>query len=437
MKDCDILLREIGAWKLVQDEINAGEKDLVLVADDRVALDLLCEALALSCPKLGLACALLDFAKSALSPFVLVSSIERVTRAAFEKSRPLPVGPPSWLTPHAAEQEHSQDADSIVPSLGQILDEFASRAAELGLRPVLLTKDFSSLKALNSYSGIDDAFAMFGSVLASFPDLRLAIFECGLSGEAAWGNAEKCVSRVPSEVVELPNLTPGEISSIASQIVRAPLPEATTQVLSSLSDGRLSYLMSLCAECVSGRDEFPTSEAELVATMAKSLLEPLSALSLLLGAKMRESLVNVRGDTVLKHIMRLLSFEEGTTATKIAEAIQRSVPATYDYLRWLTRCLVLRKSGSRYSFRDRLVRLWIRLDTLAEAGGPGLTLAVVEKAIREVLISAEPSDRPGPVVVEMKPTAPKPSSEGESEAVETALEFEAPRPRDESLLEFD
>ena len=118
------------------------------------------------------------------------------------------------------------------------------------------------------------------------------------------------------------------------------------------------------------------------------------------------------------------------TASQIAAKIGRSVPASYDYANWLLRSLLLRKDGARYVFRDRLLKLWIRLDTLAVGRAPGISPDVVRRAVSESLFEAPAAESPEAPLAELTAVA-------DDEEAEDEYHIEVFRPKHDDILEFD
>lgn len=429
MRDCDILLDSIASFRSVLDIVRAGERDVLFVSDDYGAVQVLWEGLRRRTAEMPVACASVDFGKMALSPSLLVSGMEFAVARALGGEELDADTPPPWLAaPEGLDVAQNQLDGRIRTQLSAVFVGFLAEASDRGLRPVLVTRDLTSLRALKSYRGVDDVFGILGKVLAKFPELKIATLEHGLSPEAVVETAGSCLRRAAVKPLLMPNLSTEEVEKIASAILDTRVSEDECATLWTLCDGRLSYLVWLCDHILARG--IPLGRGELISFLADALVEPLSELSRMMGSRMADAISNVRGDTVLKHILRVLSFEAGMTASQIAAKIGRSVPASYDYANWLLRSLLLRKDGARYVFRDRLLKLWIRLDTLAASRASGIPPDVAQRAVSESLFEAPAAESPEAPLLELTALA-------DEEEAEDEYRIEVFRPRHDDILEFD
>jgi len=404
---------------------------LLFVSDDFGAVQVLWDELRRRTAEAPVACAFVDFGKMALSPALLVSGIEFAVTSAFDDEELDCDRPPRWLVPPAGlDATERPPGGRLRAELIDVLGGFLAKASDKGLRPVLVIKELTSLRALKSYKGIDDAFQVLGKALAKFPELRVAALECGLSPDAVFEITGNCLRRTAVKPILMPRLSAQDVLSIASSALDVQLSGEESEALRSLCDGRLSYLLSFC-DLVPMKGVLPQTQ-ELVSLMADAIVDPLSELSGMMRSRMAYAISNVRGDTVLRHILRILSFEEGMTASQVASKIGRSVPATYDYLKWLLRSLLLRKDAARYFFNDRLLKLWLKLDTLAAGSVSGVRGDFARRAVRESLLEARPDEAPEPMA-----SAELPTVAAEEQEIEDEYRIEVPRPREDDILEYD
>ena len=103
-----------------------------------------------------------------------------------------------------------------------------------------------------------------------------------------------------------------------------------------------------------------------------------------------------RGHGSLKAILQVLAAEEPLTLTAIARRLGRTAGSTRDYLSWLKDVDLIRVERKRYSFRDPLLRAWVRLHT--RPAPPRKT--DLEREAHEYAVARLPYMEPAPVVPE-------------------------------------
>ncbi len=419
-----MLLDQVGSFGAIVKAMGGGESNLLFVSDDFGALELLWRGLRSRAPEMPVAGAFVDFGRAALSPALLSSGIAHAVDEAFDGEQARADESPAWLTPPAAERAR-RARPRLRAELSEVLDGFVARSSEERRHPVLLIKDVCSLRALKSYKGAGDPFQALGESLRKFPTIQLIALQYGLGPAAVFETARACLHRKSTNTKVMPRLSADEVSTIASHILGDEPSDEASGALCSLCDGRLSYLIAFCSLLAAER--VPLHEEQLVDAMAEALLDPVSALSLIVRSRMRDAISSVRGDTVLRHILRVMSFDSGMSASEVALRIGRSVPAACDYLRWLLRSLLVEKRGSRYVFGDRLLRLWVKLDTLGIGGTSGVPRELLRRMVREELLEQRWEGEPAAVEVASQ----------ELEPPEAEERIEVVKRRDEDFLEFD
>ncbi|HXV61730.1 MAG TPA: ATP-binding protein [Vicinamibacteria bacterium] len=78
-------------------------------------------------------------------------------------------------------------------------------------------------------------------------------------------------------------------------------------------------------------------------------------------ATLAELLHRARGYNACKAILRILADEEELKLTEIARRMARTPGSTRDYLRWLEEVDLIEAREKRFSYVDKLLRLWIRI----------------------------------------------------------------------------
>ena len=424
-------LRRVEAFSSLVEVVGAGEADVLVVSDDRGAVQLWWDGLREQLPRLGLAAAFVDVAEMALSPALLLSSLSAAVAEAMGSKRSKAVEAPVWLAGRSDRAVSSgRDVGAISDEILALTEDFVSRSSKRGLRPVLVLRGLTGLKALKSHPGVDEPFAMLGGVFARVGQLRTVLLEYGQSVEAVFEQAGALLDRLQLRPLVMPRLSADEVSAVVKAVFGRRLTAQQGEFLRLLCDGRLSYLLCFCESLLAGYESGWPSQAELIGSMAEQLRDGLSAISLLCRSRFEDALKSARGDTVLRQIMRVLSFEERVSASRVAAMIARSVPATFDYLGWLVRSLVLQRQEGEYSYRDRVLRLWVRLDTVALQGGKTSKQAV-ERAIDDVLLQARPGALREDWLPE-RPAKPKAATEEEAEIL-----YEVRKRPVGDMMEFD
>ena len=160
----------------------------------------------------------------------------------------------------------------------------------------------------------------------------------------------------------MPPLTPTEVASTL-------LAFGVGQDDSERGDlGRLVHALT------NGRPSYVRALAKTLASMdGASSGDPVSALAsqLAVGAPLCQDcrlcyelrLNRARGYGALKAILQVLADEELLTLTEVAHRLGRTPGSTKDYLSWLEDVDLVQVHQKRYSFRDPVLRLWVRLHT--------------------------------------------------------------------------
>ena len=129
------------------------------------------------------------------------------------------------------------------------------------------------------------------------------------------------------------------------------------RLVHALSDGRPSYARLIADAAGSAEMRGPSDPVSALA----ALLAPGGALSNACRFSYELRLHRARGYGALKAILDVLSEEEPLTLTEIALRLRRTPGSTKDYLSWLEDVDLIVSRQKRYSFADRILRLWVRL----------------------------------------------------------------------------
>ena len=160
------------------------------------------------------------------------------------------------------------------------------------------------------------------------------------------------------EVIDLPPLSLAETAATLLQIGAVRDRRDHTELarlLHALADGRPAYVRALAA-ALDATDGGSDPVAALAAQMAVG-----APLSLLCRLSYEARLGRARGYGALKAVLHVLADEEPLTLTEIARGLSRTPGSTRDYLLWLEDVDLVQVDKKRYSFRDPLLRLWVRL----------------------------------------------------------------------------
>jgi hypothetical protein len=129
------------------------------------------------------------------------------------------------------------------------------------------------------------------------------------------------------------------------------------RTIHALSDGRPAYARMI-ADAAS--EMTPRGAADPVSALV-ALLAPGGALAAACRFSYELRLHRARGYGALKAILDVLAEEEPLTLTEIAARLRRTPGSTKDYLSWLEDVDLVVSHRKRYSYADRVLRLWVRL----------------------------------------------------------------------------
>lgn len=222
------------------------------------------------------------------------------------------------------------------PVLGRLRPDGAplnAVAAALKKRPrdsLLLLDDITELRSLSYYPGVSQPLeTILGALKASkAPCVATSRFGFWLG---------KQFPALPVE--EVPPLTAVELDSAGGR---------GSDIVAAVSGGLPVYASHLA--------EADDLEAALVDGLrAGGILDAECRAGFL------ELLHRARGYGACKSALRVLATEEGLTLSEIARRLDRTPGSTRDYLRWLEEVDLIEARSKRFSFRDPLLRLWLRL----------------------------------------------------------------------------
>ena len=206
----------------------------------------------------------------------------------------------------------------------------------------------------------------------SFPGLRGALREV-FTALTRSQNRFVLATRYSSRAHRLLHDAPDRV-----EVIHVP-PLAPTEVASALfafgvgqDDAERGELARLVHALTDGRPSYVRALAKALASMdGASSGDPVSALAsqLAVGAPLCQDcrlcyelrLNRARGYGALKAILQILADEELLTLTEIAHRLGRTPGSTKDYLSWLEDVDLVQVHQKRYSYRDPLLRLWVRL----------------------------------------------------------------------------
>src|SRR5258706_12651083 len=208
----------------------------------------------------------------------------------------------------------------------------------------------------------------------SFPGLRRVQHDF-IDGLGASGNRFVLTSRYTAralrllrdrssrfEVVHMPALSAEDTLDILGPTATGGAHEADylARTVQSLADGRPSYVRALADELSTMREHGGPGSGDSISALA-ALLTPEGRLAKQCGFSYELRLHRARGYGALKAILEILAEDEGLTLTEISQRLQRTPGSTKDYLSWLEDVDLVTSRQKRYSFRDPLLRVWVRL----------------------------------------------------------------------------
>lgn len=131
------------------------------------------------------------------------------------------------------------------------------------------------------------------------------------------------------------------------------------RLVHALGAGRPLYVESIVRQMAAVDGRAPSDPVSALS----ALLAPGERLDLECRCRYEMRLQRARGYGALRAILAVLAVEEPLNLTAIARHMQRTAGSTKDYLMWLCDVDLVAVDRKRYSFRDPLLRLWVRLQT--------------------------------------------------------------------------
>ena len=319
------------------------------------------------------------------------SSPERFVRAALAALPASVFGgrlPQATTIQRLAEQGKKAGAAAV-----EALFALWSSLDEAGGRPVVLLLDeVTEIRSLAYFAGLREVDRLLAAALARRRRGTLAATSYGTLARRLW----------PAwETLELPPLTPAELSAVARDI------HADAEALARACFGWPRYLQAVWAHLERG---------ERIADAWAAEMAPGGRLEQCARQSYETLLLRSRGYGMSKALLGAVADEEGLNLTALVARVGRTPGAVRDYLGWLLGVDALRSARKRYAYVDGMVRCWVRL----HARGTPPTEADIAAMALEVLAGPEAAAPPG---ADRAPTAEP--------------EVAAVMPRVDTLMEID
>ena len=257
-----------------------------------------------------------------------------------------------YLVGEAPARNHNRAARAAFDAL---LAFFGNTRRQDGGTATFLVDELLALRTFESFPGLR-------GVLHEFLDTLSVSRNHFVFSTRFVNRANRFLRDAPDrfEVIHVPPLSPAEVSAILlTKGVGRDDAERTelSRMIHALTDGLPIYATTL-AEAVALMDG--ASSGDPVSALASQLAVG-AHLSLYCRFCYELRLHRARGYGALKAILQVLGNEEPLTLTEIAHRLGRTPGSTKDYLSWLEDVDLILVHQKRYSFRDPLLRLWVRL----------------------------------------------------------------------------
>lgn len=242
----------------------------------------------------------------------------------------------------------------------------------------------------------------------SFPGLRDAPIEFAQALDHS-PNHFVLTTRYPTRAARLAEdagsrrLTAWPVAAMTVEGVSAHLQRTCTDPRDGeTSDPELARLVHALG---AGRPLYVDALARQMGPLAgTSACDPLSALAALLAPggrldlecryRYEMRLQRARGYGALRAILAVLAEEEPLTLTPIARHLHRTAGSTKDYLTWLGDVDLVAVDRKRYTYRDPLLRVWVRLQGRPVPPEPEQVSAEVHRYALERLATLAASPAP-------------------------------------------
>lgn len=259
-------------------------------------------------------------------------------------------------SPHVAPAavDPPQARGSTRVAFDNLLAFFEHAHAQDGATPTFLIDGLLELRTFESFPGLRGALRETVAALTRSSNRFVLATRYANRARRLLSSAGDRI-----EVIDLPPLSPAETAAALLRLGAVRDRGDHTELarlLHALADGRPAYVRALAAALAAtdagGGDPVHVLAAQLAVDAPLCLRCRLSY---------EARLGRARGYGALKAILHVLADEEPLTLTEIARRLSRTPGSTKDYLLWLEDVDLIRVEQKRYSFRDPLLRLWVRL----------------------------------------------------------------------------
>ena len=271
-----------------------------------------------------------------------------------------------------------------------LLAFFEKSRAQDGLVSTFLIDEVLELRTFKSFPGLR-------GVMREFLDTVARSENQFVLASRYVARAHRLLRDAPDrfEVVHVPPLSPGEVSSalVALGVGQDDAErDELGRMIHALTEGRPAYVQAL-GHSLASMDG--ASSGDPVSALASQLAGG-ARLCLTCRFCYEVRLHRARGYGALKAILQVLANEETLTLTEIAHRLGRTPGSTKDYLSWLEDVDLVKVRQKRYSFADALLRLWVRLHCRPVPPDE----ADLSREVQEYAVSRLPFMAPAPAVSE-------------------------------------
>jgi len=220
---------------------------------------------------------------------------------------------------------------------------------------ILMLDEFQRIKDIDNFPQIRDAIALFRSVLQMQSKVHYVV------AGSAIGMLEKIFGDADSPLfaqfrVERVAYFEKKASFELAQKITGISSPGVLRKIHELSFGHPYYIYSIC-ERMNELGETTAGGAKKAFALETLLRN--GSINLMCRYFFESSISRVRGDALMKTILRVLAKEDGRRLSEIARSIKRESGVTRNMLERLIGIDLIVKENKRYYFRDPVFRYWI------------------------------------------------------------------------------
>ena len=228
-------------------------------------------------------------------------------------------------------------------------------AKEQGFDIILILDEFQRIKDIDNFPQIRDVIALFRSVLQTQSKAHYVVAGSAIRMlEKIFGEADSPLF-AQFRVERVSYFEKRASFELAQKITGIRDPRVLRKI-HDLSFGHPYYIYSICERL---NELGETSAVGVKKAFALETLLRNGSINLMCRYFFESSMSRVRGNALMKTILRVLAKEDGCRLSEIARFIKRDNGVTRNMLERLISIDLIVKENKRYYFRDPVFRYWI------------------------------------------------------------------------------